>query len=77
MKSLSGLVASFDIVSATDNKCYIKAGERITALTIKKLKDKNINSIILKPEDIQGYVLAETVNDNDNELQIGELVYSG
>ncbi|MBT5827589.1 MAG: DNA-directed RNA polymerase subunit beta [Alphaproteobacteria bacterium] len=74
LSSLKGTVLKHDIVSADDNKTYLKAGEKITALSLKKFKSHNITSIKLTAENLVGSILVKALEVNDEVVEAGSLV---
>ena len=70
LNSLKGTKAPFDIVSLANTNDKIEKGTKVTALTIKKLKDVDFSRILLNSEDLLGYVIA------DDYLNGEEIIFS-
>ena len=75
LSDFKGKAAPFDIVSAADAKVKIAKGDKITALTIKKLKEEKLDKILLPDEELLGCVIAEDFNLNeDNAIIAGSKI---
>ncbi|MCF6346226.1 MAG: DNA-directed RNA polymerase subunit beta [Thiomicrorhabdus sp.] len=68
LSQLKGKLAAFDIEKSGEK--IVEEGKRITARTIKALKEAGIDSAIVPPEYLIGKVLASGITDKDT----GELV---
>jgi len=65
---LKGQAAAFDIVAGADT--IVKAGKKITARSIKQLKESGVESIVVPDDFVLGKVLSSGVTDEET----GELV---
>ena len=75
LNSLKGKEAPFDIILASTSNIEIKKGEKITALTIKKLKTQDTSKILLQDIDLLGFVLTDECNlGNDVSIAVGSKI---
>ncbi len=67
-EQLKGQTAAFDI--EVDGKAIVKSGKKMTARTVRQLKEANIKEIEVSPEFLLGKVLVSGLVDKDS----GELI---
>jgi DNA-directed RNA polymerase subunit beta len=67
LESLKGKEALFDLVFSSTGKAGINKGEKITALTIKKLKSVDTSKILLQDVDLFGFALVEDMLISDDK----------
>ena len=58
----------FDLVDKKNNKKILKKGEKLNFILAQKLKEKNLDSVIVSDEEIVGKYTNEDINDNDGKL---------
>ncbi len=63
IKILKGSITPFDIISANDKKIKIKKDTKVTSLVLKKLANDDLSKIIIKTEDLLGFVVADNYQD--------------
>ena len=70
IERMSGQRAITDIVDPASGEAIVKAGRRITRAIVKKIKDINLTELEVKPEDLDGKVLAKPLIDEST----GEII---
>lgn len=75
LSAFKGKVIPFNVVSAKDSKLKLKVGEKVTALTIKKLAGEGVEEIILQDEDLIGAVIADNSKfGEESEILVGSRI---
>ncbi len=60
----------FDLIDKKNNKKILKKGDKLNFILAQKLKEKNLDSIIVSEEEIIGKYTNEDLKDNDGTLII-------
>jgi DNA-directed RNA polymerase subunit beta len=60
----------FDLVDKKSNKKILKKGEKLNFILAQKLKEKNLDSIVVSDEEIVGKYTNEDLKDNEGKLII-------
>ncbi|MCX7978440.1 MAG: DNA-directed RNA polymerase subunit beta, partial [Bdellovibrionaceae bacterium] len=69
IERMAGQRAIVDIVDPKTGETIVKEGRRITRAVVKKIKDIGITELEVKPEDLEGKVLAKPlVDENTGEI---------
>ena len=58
----------FDLINKSNNKKFLKKGEKLNFVLAKSLKEKGLKEVIVSPEELIGKYVKEDIKGNNNEI---------